>query len=92
LTTVRSALRSPEKIKQLLDKTEDLSANEYDLAQSLIPLLVVQDSTGLMRFITLLKQGETQSAALQDAFHLTTTELVRRWTLFWQYALARQGQ
>jgi hypothetical protein len=90
ITATRTALRSPEKVRRLLDKKDDLTAPEYGVAQSLVRFLVTQDRVGMIRFVELLKQGNSEEAALTDAYHISNAELVRRWALFWQHGLARQ--
>jgi hypothetical protein len=84
LTASYAALRDPESVNHLLDKTRDLTPTEYGLAQSLVRFLVAQDRTAFVHFIELLKRGEADDDAMQEAFHVTRAEFVRDWLAFWQ--------
>jgi hypothetical protein len=91
LTATRSALHDPGKLRQLLRKNEDLSSEEYGLAQSLVRFLVMQSPAAMIHFIEELKDGESQTTALTDSYHATNAELIQGWSLFWQRALAKHG-
>jgi hypothetical protein len=90
LIAARRALTSPDKVRQLLDKEEDLSPNEYGLAQSIVRFLLVRDRTGVIKLVQLIKRGAHQQPALREAYHLSPADLVKSWTGFWQHQLLRR--
>ena len=91
LTSTRMGLHDPAKLRQLLRKTDDLTTEEYGLAQSLVRFLVSQSPAAMIGFVQELKAGESESTALATAYHTTNSELIQAWTIFWQRALSKHG-
>jgi hypothetical protein len=84
ISASRSALRNPESVKRLLNQTRDLTATEYGIAQSLVRTLVEQDRIAMVRFVELIKHGESDEDAMEEAYHMSRAEFVRNWMLRWQ--------
>jgi hypothetical protein len=79
-----TAARHPESVKEVVEKKKDLTPAEYGIAQSLVRTLVGQDPVAMVRFLSLLKAGQTDEAAIEQSYHITLGDFVRLWTLLWE--------
>jgi hypothetical protein len=84
----RLALRQPDSAVRLFDKT-DLTSSEYGIAQSLVRYLIQLDAGAFIRLVELVKRGESERAALSEAYGLSREQLLRNWAAYSQRALAR---
>jgi len=77
---------SPRKLLEA--KTgDDLKIQEYSMAFTLVDYLQQAGKTKFKKFITLLKDGKAQDAAMKDAYGFDTGGLAERW----RAALAAEG-
>ena len=76
-----AAARSGMPLQRLLDaKTDtDLKIQEYSVAFSLVDYLQQAGKTRFRKFITLLKDGKDQNAAMKTAYGFDTAGLADRW-------------
>jgi hypothetical protein len=80
----QAGVRDPDKVRTVLTKTKDLTPLEYGIAQSLVRFMVSHDRAAMIRFVTLLKMGQSEEAALFASYRASRRELAERWLEHWR--------
>ena len=88
LAATRQALTGAYDVAELFRKPI-LSSREYGVAHSLVYFLIEKNGEAFVRFVKLMKQGQSAEQALIASYGGTEADLVRQWSFYWksQFAL-----
>lgn len=78
VTATAEVLRKNLDVSHVYEKIE-LNAIDYGVAQSLVRFLIARDRKAFVQFVTLMKEGKSDEAALQETYSLTKVQLMDAW-------------
>lgn len=78
LRATRHALSSGRDVSRILNK-KNLSYLDYGVAHSLVRHMIAGNSQAFIRFVVLMKQGQSEASALMEAYNATRGSLLRNW-------------
>lgn len=83
VSAARQAAQRNEDITHVFTKFREGNAIgaqfDYGVAQSMVRFLVEKDRKGFIKFITLLKEGQSEEDALKEAYHWSIKDLQDNW-------------
>ncbi len=78
IIATKQAVRNEKPVAGVFEKV-GLNTFDYGIAQSFVRFLIARDRAGFVRFIRLMKEGQSEAAAMKEAFGWTRQQFLREW-------------